>query len=793
MMDARPALAMLALLPLAAYASVGPYVNPMYRASASGEAETFEGAVTACGAYGGLLAVPDSAAANGAVHVAAGAGGIDGPFWIAGAIKGHIGGGAVSAHSADPSAWEWKVPMAPGFVQVTYVNWAKKEPNNWGRNEKCIRAGQAGNTWNDAKCSIKLPFVCMFEPTTTTGPPTSTTTGPPTTSTTGPATTSTTGPPTSTTTAPPTTTTAPPTTVYTPNSWDYYEDTGCWYKLIDTPKNWKTASTYCPKFDTNLSPPAQLVAPISLEEAKFVAALGEVAKPRWTAGYANRNDKNFRNVGSYTPFSVYTYGGWYQNEPNAKTDETRCVAQGIARKKADKFPWLMNDADCSVQNRFVCQYCPASTTTTMAPSTTTTMAPSTTTTMAPSTTTAAPTTTPMPDRSWVLADTLPVPCWYKNFGEKADFDEALRFCQGAFKSGGIRSHLATVSSEVEARFLVDKFGGRGKPQWVGVKRDTPRCSGCTLGPWENIDGTFFSESMFYPGEPNGNFQQAQLGLNKKGADVTPWKLNDNSRTTSNRFTCEWCPADTQTSTTTPVPSTTTTGAPTSTTTGEPTSTTTGPPTTTTTGAPTSTTTAAPSTTTAIKKSTTTTTAEPPKTPCNQNLEGDMEMNVMVAHIKTIADMTESMENKKSGRINKFQPKCEEFCTGLGWGGSCAPCALSSLTSKSSCLFPGPFFTGELCHRNATSGEITDIPCCNLESATAGDYDIGKATTCVVGKQCNCKKFGNVDKKDPQGRVTQKFVASYLHQMPRVWTKREGCQAAEAPVEAAAEEAESGGL
>merc|ERR1711935_550035 len=118
----------------------------------------------------------------------------------------------------------------------------------------------------------------------------------------------------------------------------------------------------------------------------------------------------------------------------------------------------------------------------------------------------------------------------------------------------------------------------------------------------------------------------------------------------------------------------------------------------------------------------------------------------------IAEQTEAMENKKSGRINKFQPKCGDFCTGLGWGGSRAPCALRALKSKESCLFPGPFFTGELCHRNSTSGEITDIPCCNLEAAPAvGDYNIGKATTCVIGKQCNCKKFGKVDKKDRQAK------------------------------------------
>jgi len=747
----------------------------LYKASAKGSAETFEGAVNACFAAGGWLASAEDSAVNGAVHTAAGQQGIDGPFWISGTLIND------RKHGADAKFWRWKgfmgTPDAP-FLDLNkegFTNWAKNEPNNWGRNEKCIRAGHADNTWNDAKCSLKLPFVCAFGGTTstmaptstTTGPPTSTTTGPPTSTTTGAPTSTTTGPPTTTTTVGPTTTTVEPTTAYMPIDWDYYEDTGCWYKIIDERKTWNGAAKFCPTYDTQLYPPAQLVAPTSLDEAKFVAALGEVAKPRWTAGYAEAGDTDFQNFGSFTPFSVFSYGGWYRDEPNTETKMGRCVAQGLARRKADKFPWLMNDADCKAENRFVCQYCPSTTTTTMAASTTTTIAPSTTTTEALSTTTAAPTTMPdmVADLGWVHGESLPVPCYYKAGGFKDTFTQAMNFCKNAYVSGGVRSHLTTISSEQEAKFVVGAFGGPGKPHWVGAVRDTN-------GPWHNIDGTFFSERLFYDGEPNGGYNTAQMGYGKKGDDKFPWKLNDANTQNKIRFTCEWCPPETETSTTTVAPTTTTSA--------EPTSTTTAVPTTTTTAVPTTTTTVAPTTTTTLAPSTTTTTAEPPKTPCPQNLEGDMEMNAMVEHIKKIAEQTEAMENKKSGRINKFQPKCGDFCTGLGWGGSCAPCALRALKSKASCLFPGPFFTGELCHRNSTSGEITDIPCCNLEAAPAvGDYNIGKATTCVIGKQCNCKKFGKVDKKDPQGRVTQKFVASYLHQLPRVWTKRDGCQAAEA--------------
>merc|ERR1711935_387479 len=114
----------------------------------------------------------------------------------------------------------------------------------------------------------------------------------------------------------------------------------------------------------------------------------------------------------------------------------------------------------------------------------------------------------------------------------------------------------------------------------------------------------------------------------------PWKLNDANLQNKIRFTCEWCPPETETSTTTVAPTTTTSAEPTSTTTA----------------VPTTPTPVAPTTTTTLAPSTTTTTAEPPKTPCPQNLEGDMEMNAMVEHIKKIAEQTEAMENKKSGRI-----------------------------------------------------------------------------------------------------------------------------------------------
>merc|ERR1719174_44851 len=127
-----------------------------------------------------------------------------------------------------------------------------------------------------------------------------------------------------------------------------------------------------------------------------------------------------------------------------------------------------------------------------------------------------------------------------------------------------------------------------------------------------------------------------------------------------------------------------------------------------------------------------------------------------------------MDNKKSGRTLAVKPTCETYCTGLAWGAACAPCALKDLTTESACMFPGPFLTGELCHRNATSGEITSLPCCNFPDAKKVDgYDIARATTCVKGKQCNCKRYSptkSLDKKEfaNQKRALEKFPAATIY-------------------------------
>ena len=162
-------------------------------------------------------------------------------------------------------------------------------------------------------------------------------------------------------------------------------------------------------------------------------------------------------------------------------------------------------------------------------------------------------------------------------------------------------------------------------------------------------------------------------------------------------------------------------------------------------------------------------------PCvagSAGLTADMlDTDVLAKHIDFIAQMNTRMDNRKSGKTFPVKWSCSEYCAGLAWGPSCAPCAVSSLKTKEACLFSGPFLTGELCHRNAKTKEVTSEPCCNLpDREKVGDYDIASATTCVIGRNCKCKKFGDgeVDQEDVHGiqRNVQKFEASYLYNLPR---------------------------
>ena len=160
-------------------------------------------------------------------------------------------------------------------------------------------------------------------------------------------------------------------------------------------------------------------------------------------------------------------------------------------------------------------------------------------------------------------------------------------------------------------------------------------------------------------------------------------------------------------------------------------------------------------------------------PCvagSNGLSGELqETDILAKHVETLAHMNTRMDNRRSGKTFPVKWTCPEYCAGLAWGPSCAPCAVGALTTKESCLFPGPFLTGELCHRDFKTGEVTEEPCCNLEARTPiGDYNIAEATTCVIGANCNCKKWGPVDSEDRHGeqRLLHKFEASYSYTLPR---------------------------
>jgi hypothetical protein len=599
---------------------------------------------------------------------------------------------------------------------------------------------------------------------------------------------------------------------WSPAGFSYYEESSCWYKKFDVPLNRADAESACAVSTGEQSMPAWLFMPQDEAESKFVASLRNIGKPVWTAGVRAAGEKGWTYYSTlYSgPWTVDAWNGWYVDEPSRMTSEESCVVQGIARKKADDMMWKFNDADCSNENEYVCQFCHATTTTTfettttsaekttttsVAPSTTTTLADSTTTTeqsttttMAETTTTLEPTTYELPDvdesgTEWREFDQTG--CYYMQPSFKSDWQEAFEYCIDAHDAGGARSFLTSVSSEAEAKFIADFKDRPGVAQWVGVVQSSVN------GAFRNLDGKWFTMDSFYPGEPSGEGNVAQMGFSSKRADTHPWKLNDAPPTNRNTFVCKWCPPELATTTTTEGPSTTSTTATTTTTHGG----------TTTTTFQTSTTTAIPYTTTSTTAEpyTTTTTVEPctypPNVAGNGALISDVDdamvvqspesqnMDTLIQHIKTVQAMTSAVENRRSGRSQPVKWTCEEYCAGLAWGPSCAPCALSTMGYEAQCLFTGPFLTGELCHRNATSGEITDIPCCNKATAEPIDgYDIGSATTCIIGNQCKCHKYGRQDKKDFHSvmRSETKFAASYLYTLPRYWAKKK-CHASEPAV------------
>jgi len=775
-------------------ATVAAYGRPHYKVY--NQNVQFGSAIRNCASQGGSIAHVHTQGQNDELEAAAAEAGVS-TFWL---------GGIRTCDGNTDDCWSWTADgenaTSGGFNDFRlpdYDNdgssdlWAKKEPNNFRNEEDCVKF-VVGVGWNDARCWTKAAYACWFAGTTTTGPATtsttfesSTSTAVSTTSSEGPTSTTTMGP-TSTSTIAETTTTEEP---WAPEGFTYFPDTNCWYKYVDEMMTADSAATYCQLagIDNAEDEFAWLMVPQSESEAKFVTTLDGVAagKPRWTAGHRSAGSAQFTydlaSPAHNGNWNAEKWGGWYPSEPSSRQRDEVCVAQGLNQKKKDVSPWKFNDAPCNINNRFVCQWCESTTSTTGVPTSTTTNGPtststepaSSTTTQPESTTTMEPTTFALPEEGefgseWKQSDVTG--CFYVMPNtEKKTWSEARDYCSTAHVAGGEASHLATVSSEAEARFIYSLDKRAGRPKWVGG-----RIGG--NGQWRNIDSSHFPMSAFYPGEPRGDGDVAQMGFSKKSDDTSPWMLNDVSANNRNLYACEWCGPELATSTTSEAPSTTSL-APVSTTTTVATSTTTNAPYTT------STTTNAPYTTSTTTREpyTTTTSAEPPCT-ASAALNGDSaEMDTLVMHIQTISGMSAKLDNRKSGRVMPVKWTCQEYCEGLAWGPSCAPCGLHTFTNKASCLFPGPFLTGDLCHRNATSGEVTDVPCCNMPSAEPIDgYDIASATTCLVGNQCKCNKFGRVDKKDtaPVQRSEEKFAASYMYELPRVWKKMQCWDAADAP-------------
>lgn len=279
---------------------------------------------------------------------------------------------------------------------------------------------------------------------------------------------------------------------------------------------------------------AHLAAPRNQGEAQFIGALGEAGKPSWLSGKYVGGEFIFVDG---TPWRVERWGGWYPGEPNGDFERNEyCVQRGIGRRRADTEPWRLNDALCSNLNRYTCQYChgttstttevPTTTTTTPEPTTTstttttttttsttttTTTTTSTTTTTTSTTTTTTSTTTSSTTTFTTTTTTTPEPtthdlptdwnyyaetnCFYQQFDTpKLTYEEAESECANAHESHHLRSHLAIIESTEEAQFVAAlETGGAGRPRWVGMKRNNNGQFVDAMGRPAWMDG-------FYPGE-----------------------------------------------------------------------------------------------------------------------------------------------------------------------------------------------------------------------------------------------------------------------------------------------------
>ena len=117
--------------------------GPMYQKVS--ESKTWDAARAHCRTLGMDLAIVRSAADNAAIKAIAGGSNWD--VWIGLHDK------------TTENRWVW----VDGSNAV-YTNWEPGEPNNQG-NEDCVHMrripSRPDGKWNDAPCSLKLPFVCQ--------------------------------------------------------------------------------------------------------------------------------------------------------------------------------------------------------------------------------------------------------------------------------------------------------------------------------------------------------------------------------------------------------------------------------------------------------------------------------------------------------------------------------------------------------------------------------------------------------------------------------------------------------
>ena len=112
--------------------------------------KTHSEAVKTCKGLGGKLFEPKSASVNKAVLAFARTKGIP------------IGKGIwIGIHDKTN---EGKFTYESDGKPITWKNWNKREPNNWGKGEDCVHIANGlygrGGLWNDLNCARKLAFVC---------------------------------------------------------------------------------------------------------------------------------------------------------------------------------------------------------------------------------------------------------------------------------------------------------------------------------------------------------------------------------------------------------------------------------------------------------------------------------------------------------------------------------------------------------------------------------------------------------------------------------------------------------